>query len=461
MPPLDLRHFLDQLRRHGELLTVSDEVDLRYELCEFLHQADRVQGPALAFERIKGHSLTVVGNLVGTKKRLALAFGLTNEHKLLEVYRKRRGSVGKPRRVKDGPVKEVILRNGKQVDLNSLPIPIYHEGDAGPYITCGVLTAKDPQTGARSMGLHRLQVKGSRRMGVHLANPPISHFVAKAEENNRPLDIAISLGVHPILLLASIVSAPTEDKIAIAGSLLGCPLALARCETSDVDIPAHAEVVIEGRVLPKVREREGPFGETSGYYFSDQSHVIEVTAITQRKDPILQALHPTSQEVALLCGPAGEAEIVQMLREKGFAVEDLALSASSGRTHVALSLRKRHDSEPRQVLHFLLAGVPYLKHAVVVDEDVDVQEPRDLEWAIATRVQGDEDLVMMPGLRGRSIDPSHKKDMFGAKVGIDATVPLAEKPRFKRIGVPTAVSQSVAKRMTALLSSETTTRNKG
>jgi len=150
-----------------------------------------------------------------------------------------------------------------------------------------------------------------------------------------------------------------------------------------------------------------------------------------------------------------------MLREKGFAVEDLALSASSGRTHVALSLRKRHDSEPRQVLHFLLAGVPYLKHAVVVDEDIDVQDPRDVEWAIATRVQGDEDLVMMPGLRGRSIDPSHKKDMFGAKVGIDATVRLAEKPRFRRIGVPTEVSQSVAKRMTALLSSETTIRNKG
>ncbi len=461
MPPLDLRHFLGQLRKHGELLAVSDEVDLRYELCEFLHQADRAHGPALAFERIKGHSMKVVGNLVGTKKRLALAFGLTNENKLLEVYRKRRGSVGRPRRVKDGPVKEVILRNGKQVDLNALPIPTYHEDDAGPYITCGILTAKDPQTGARSMGLHRLQVKGSRRLGVHLANPPISHFVAKAEENNRPLDVAISLGVHPILLLASIVSAPTEDKIAIAGSLLGSPLALARCDTSDVDIPAHAEVVIEGRVLPKVREPEGPFGETSGYYFSDQSHVIEVTAITHRKDPILQALHPTSREVALLCGPAGEAEIVQMLHEKGFAVEDVALSAPSGRTHVVIALKKRHDSDPKQLLHFLLAGVPYIKHAVVVDADVDVQDPRDMEWAIATRVQGDEDLVIMPGLRGRSIDPSHKKDMIGAKVGIDATVPLAEKPRFKRIGVPADVSRSVATRLTKLLNTETTVKIKG
>jgi len=330
MPSIDLRHFLGVLSRHGELLRVADEVDLRYEVCEFLRQADRARGPALSFERVKGHSMKVVGNLVGTKRRLALAFGLRSEDKLLETYRKRRGAGAKPRRVKDGPVKEVVLRSGKQVDLNALPIPIYHEEDAGPYISCGILTAKDPETGLRSMGLHRLQVKDSRHLGIHLANPPISRFVAKAEENNRPLDVAISLGVHPILLLASIVSSPTEDKVAIAGNLLGSPLALTKCETSDVDVPAHAEVVIEGKILPKVREPEGPFGETSGYYFSDQSHVIEVTAITHRKDPMLQALHPTSQEVALLCGPAGEAEIAQMLREKGFAVADLALSAPSG-----------------------------------------------------------------------------------------------------------------------------------
>jgi 2,5-furandicarboxylate decarboxylase 1 len=450
MPTLDLRHFLGLLQKNGELLSVTDEVDLSYELSEFLHQADRVHGPALRFENIKGRSGNVVGNLVGTKRRLALAFGLRSEDKLLETYRKRRGAVGKPRRVKDGPVKEVV-RRGKQVDLHSVPIPIYHEEDAGPYITCGILTAKDPDTGLRSMGLHRLQVKGSRRLGIHLANPPISHFVARAEEKNRPLDVAISLGVHPILLLASIVSSPNEDKVAIAGSLLGSPLALTKCETSDVDIPAHAEVVIEGKVLPNVREPEGPFGETSGYYFSDRSHVIEVTAITHRKNPILQALHPTSDEVALLCGPAGEAEIVQMLREKGFAVIDLALSAASGRTHAAVSLKKRHDSDPKQLLHFLLAGVPYIKHAVVLDEDVNVQDPRDIDWAIATRAQGDEDLIVIPNLRARSIDPSKKEGMFTAKIGIDATVPIGERQRFKRIGVPLEVRQAVGKRLAALM----------
>jgi len=221
-----------------------------------------------------------------------------------------------------------------------------------------------------------------------------------------------------------------------------------------VDAPAHAEVVIEGRVLPGVREPEGPFGETSGYYFADDSHVIEVTAITHRKDPILQALHPTSQEVALLCGPAGAAEIAQMLHEKGFAVADLALSAASGRTHAVLSLKKRHDADARQVLHFLLSGVPYLKHAVVVDEDVDVRNARDVEWAIATRVQGDEDLVVIADLRARSIDPSKKDGMLTAKVGIDATVPICQRTRFKRIGVPSEVKHNVARRWAAIVNAQ-------
>jgi len=451
MPTPDLRTYLAVLQKYGELRSVTDAVDLRLELCEFLHQCDQVNGPARLFERVKGHSMQVAGNLVGTPKRLALAFGLKNESKLLGTYLKRRGSIGKPRRTKGGPVKEVVLRGAKQVDLLALPIPTYHEDDAGPYITCGTLTSKDPVTGSRSMGLHRLQVKDSRRLGVHLANPPISHFVAKAETANRPLDVAISLGVHPILLLAAIVSAPTEDKVAIASSLLGGPLKLTKCETSDVDVPAHAEVVIEGKVLPNVREPEGPFGETSGYYFGDNSHVIEVTAITHRKNPILQALHPASREVALLCGPAGEAELIQMLRARGFDVQDLALSAASGRTHVVLSVKKRHESDPRQLLHYLLAGVPYIKHAVVVDDDVDAHDPRDVEWAIATRVQGDEDMVVISGLRCRSIDPSQKPGLFTAKVGIDATVPMTQRQRFKRIGVPLEVKETVAKRVAIIL----------
>lgn len=450
MPTRDLRQFLEVLRKNGELLSVPESVELRYELAEYLRQFDRADGPALLFERVKGHTIKVTGNLVGTRKRLALAFGLRSETKLLETYRARRGRRVPPRMVKDGPIKEVVTSAANKIDLYDLPVPIYHEGDSAPYITCGVVTAKDLATGKRGMGLHRIEIKGKRRLGIHLSNPPISRFAAEMEKANRPLDVAVSLGVHPVILLASIVSSASEDKVAIASSLLGSSIALVRCETSDVEAPARAEVVIEGRLLPNVREPEGPFGEISGYYFSDRSHVIEVTAITRRKEPILQALHPAVREVAFLIGPSSEAEIVQMLRERGFDVRDLSLSFASNRTHVALSLKKNHDAEPRQLLHFLLAGISYIKHAIVVDDDIDVRDSGEIEWAAATRFQGDRDLVVLSEVRGRSIDPSAMKGST-AKVGLDATVPIAEKSRFKKIGVPWKVREKVAGNVARLL----------
>lgn len=441
----DLRDFLAVLRKNGELLIVEEEVSPRFEVSEFLRQFDKIGGPALFFERVKGHSSPIVGNLVGTKRRLALAFGLPGEERLLETYQRRRARKTKPRRVKSGPVKEVIIRDKRRLDLHALPIPVYHEGDGGPYITCGIVTAKDPVSGLRSMGLHRIQIKAKNRMGIHLSNPPIARFAEEAERIGQPLDVAVSLGVHPIILLASIVSSPSEDKVAIASSLVGSPISLIQCETVDAEAPAHAEVIIEGKVLPSVREQEGPFGETSGYYFSDQSHVIEVTAIASRANPIIQALHPTVREVTLLGGPAGEAEMIQMLRQRGFAVQDLAISQSSNRTHVAVSLRKSHEADPRQLLYYLLSGVPYIKHAAVVDDDVNVHDPEDIQWAIATRFQGDEDLVIIPDLRARAIDPSKKEGNFMTKVGLDATVPGRLRQRFKRITVPSEVRAKVAK----------------
>ncbi|MBI4529272.1 MAG: UbiD family decarboxylase [Deltaproteobacteria bacterium] len=440
----DLRQFLDMLKKNGELLSITDEVDPRFEISEFLRQVDKAGGPALLFEKVKGNSARIAGNLVGTRRRLALAFGAQSDLELLEMYQKRRARRMTPRTVRSGPVKEVVIKGEKKVDLNALPIPTYHEGDGGPYVTCGILAAKDPVSGLRSMGLHRLHIKGPRRVGVHLSNPPISRFAAEAEEKKKPLDVAISLGVHPIILLASIVSSPTEDKVAIASSLMGSPISLVKGETVNAEAPADAEVVIEGRILPNVREKEGPFGETSGYYFSDESHVIEVTAITHRESPIIQALHPTVHEVSLLGGPAGEAEMTRMLKERGFAVTALAITPSSNRTHVAISIQKKHESEPRQLLHFILSGVPYIKHAVVVDDDVNVNDAEDIEWAVATRFQGDLDLVVIPDMRARSIDPSKKQGNFMTKVGLDATVPLPLRERFKRITVPLEVTEKVA-----------------
>ena len=396
------------------------------------------------FDNIKGASGKLVGNLLGTRRRLGIAFDLSSEEQLLDTYQTRRANKIKPRHVNSAAVKEVVITDKRKINLLGLGIPTYHEADGGPYITCGILIGKDPESGIRSMGLHRLQIKGKRKMGVHLSNPPVSAFAAEAEKRGVPLDVAISIGVHPVILIASIVTSPKEDKVALASSLLASPIHMVSCETVDLEVPADAEITIEGSVLPNIREPEGPFGETSGYYFSDESHVIEVTGIMCRKAPIIQALHPMAREVVFLGGPAGEAEMLRMLREKGFDVQKLAISQASNRTHVAISIRKSHDADARQLLHFLLSGVPYIKHAVVVDDDVKVQDPKDVEWAIATRFQGNRDLVVIPNMRARGIDPSKQKGNFMTKLGFDATVPLSERKKYKRIGVPLEVNEKVA-----------------
>lgn len=450
----DLRHFLDVLRKHGELLSVTDELDRRFELPEVLRQFDRRNGPALLFEKVKESAIPIVGNLVGSRKRLALAFGLENEEKLLAACEAALQRKIQPRRVNNGSVKEVVVKEPRKIDLRVLPIPIYHEGDASPYITCGVVTSKDPRSGQRSMGLHRIQVKNRRRMGIHLSNPPIARFAREAENRNEALGIAISLGVHPLILLASIFWAPDEDKVGVASRLLGSAVELVACETVNAEVPALAEIVIEGRVLPGLREKEGPFGEITGYYHSDLSHVIEVTAITHREKPILQALHPTVREVSLLVAPGAEMALRRTLRERGFAVKDLAMTAASAGTHVVVSLLKTHDAEPRQLLHFLLATTPHIKHAVVVDEDVDVHSGHDVEWAIASRVQADEDAIIIPGMKARSIDLLQKEGGFVTKLGLDATIRVAARETFKRTTVPAQVRDNASALVQKLASAQ-------
>jgi len=448
MAKRDLRHFLDVLRQNGELFTLAEAVDLRYELGEFLRQLDNEGAPAVLFERVNRHSMRVAGNLVGTRRRLALAFDLENEDELYAALSPERQL--HPRRVKTGPVKEVVLKAPRHADLTSLPIPIYHGSDSNPYITCGVVTATGPLDGTRSMGLHRIEIKGPRRMGIHLSNPPIARFAREAEQARKPLGIAISLGVHPLILLASILFNPADDKTAVASSLMRSPIDLIPCETVAAEVPALAEIVIEGKVLPEAREKEGPFGEITGYYHTDESHVIDVTAITHRKDAIMQALHPTAREVAVLIGPTTEMAILRTARSSGFPIRQVAVRPSTNGAHAVLSIRKTHESEPKQLLHFVLAGIGSLKHAVVVDDDVDVESPDDVEWAVATRFRGDTGLVCMAGMRARSIDLVKDENGLITKVGVDATAPVNARGKFARIGAPGATQRAVAKKIARL-----------
>jgi 2,5-furandicarboxylate decarboxylase 1 len=259
-----------------------------------------------------------------------------------------------------------------------------------------------------------------------------------AEEAGEALEIALVIGVHPACILASQAIAALDcDEMEIAGALLGHAVEMAKCRTNRVRVPAHAEIVIEGRILPKVREPEGPFGEFPQYYGPRANReVIQVDAITHRNNPIFHTIVGGGVEHLLLGAIPREATLLDHLQRSFPSVRDVRLTrGGTCRYHLAIKIDKTSAGEPKNIIMGAFGGHYDLKQVVVVDMDVDIDDPVEIEWAIATRFQADRDLVVVSGAQGSKLDPS-SADGVSAKMGLDATKPLATEPmEFKRIHV--------------------------
>ena len=348
--------------------------------------------------------------------------------------------------VKTAPVQEVVHR---EVDLGKqLPLPTHNEHDNGAYITAGLLIARNPATGMQNVSIHRLQLSGPNRLGALLLPRHTHMFYETAERAGQPLDVAIVIGVDPLTLLSSQAIAPIDfDELTIAGALHGAPLPVVKCVTNEVRVPADAEIVVEGRLLPKVREMEGPFGEFPQYYGEPaKRHVIEVTAVTQRKDALFHTIVGGGLEHLLLGGIPREATLLAHLRRSFPNVRDVHLARGGVcRYHLYVQIAKRQEGEAKNIMMGAFAGHYDVKHVIVVDEDVDIHDPAEVEWAVATRFQADRDLVIVPESQGSKLDPS-TRDGVGAKMGLDATKPLdADEMKFKRIRVPGEEDVDLAK----------------
>ncbi|MGY3355301.1 2,5-furandicarboxylate decarboxylase 1 [Bradyrhizobium sp. GM0.4] len=339
-------------------------------------------------------------------------------------------------KVASGPVQEVVHGN---VDLlRQLPIPKHNERDSGPYITAGLLIARNPETGVQNVSIHRCQISGPNRIGVLLLPRHTFSYHRIAEKKGQALEIAIVIGAHPVLLLASqAIAALDEDEMAIAGALLGKPVDVVKCRTNSVRVPAHAEIVIEGRILPGVREPEGPFGEFPQYYGPRANReVIEVDAITHRAQPIFHTIVGGGYEHLILGGVPREATLLQHLRRSFPNVLDVRLTrGGTCRYHLAIKIDKTNDGEPKNVMMSAFGAHYDVKQVVVVDKDVDISSTDEIEWAVATRFQADRDLLVVAGALGSKLDPT-SNDGISAKMGLDATAPIdAPELDFKRIRV--------------------------
>jgi len=434
---MDLSEFIARLDKAGDLVRIRQRLSTKYEISAVLDLVDKTTGQAVLFERVRGHRTPVVGNLLSRRRRLALALGV-EEGELLKAYSKRVKRRIKPRPVSDGPVMQRVVERNVNI-LKEMPVLTHRQGDASPYFTSAVTMAKDPETGASGMGIYRIQVRGRNEVSLNFQNPPLSHFLRKAEAMGKELEVAIVLGMDPLTFIASVFpSPPGTDRFEIAGGLRGKAVELVACRTVDVRVPAHAEFVLEGRIRPGVRVDEGPFGESWGTYREGRNPVARITAIAHRKKPTYHALLSFSGEETTLIGLSMEAALIGSLRAEHPGVISVATDRFN-RSNLIVQMKKRSDDEPRRVLERVLSGAPIVKTAVVVDDDIDPDDPYSVGFAISTRFQPKRGAVVLDGLSASSLDPSAfagKTGTVTSKLGIDATRPLsAPKAKFEMVRI--------------------------
>jgi 2,5-furandicarboxylate decarboxylase 1 len=417
----NFRQFLDRLRQAGELIDLHQPVDIRH-ISTLVDQSET----ALFFHKVIGYDTPVVSGIIRSRERAAMSLGCDDYR---DIEHKLKAAIDRPippKHVKSSAAREVLV--GDDVDLYRLPIPMSSIYDGGPMITAGVVIARDPELGMNS-GIYRFIVKERNLTGIDIVTPNnMRLFAERAYKRGEALPISISIGTHPIEITGSGYRAPLGvDEMAIAGGLRGEPIALAPCQTIDIPYIADAEIVLEAEILPTGWTwPEGRFGEFTrlmgGLHWNP---LVRVKAIAMRKDAIYYNLH-MPWENTWLAAPTRYAQIRQALKTAGVQVKDINVTLGGcAFWHAVISIKK----QPGEGKNALLAALSVmdLKHVVVVDDDIDVFDPTEVEWAIATRVQGDRDVMIVTNARAKPLDPSLPQGFgvvpTGAKVGIDATIP--------------------------------------
>ncbi|KTD28059.1 UbiD family decarboxylase [Legionella maceachernii] len=427
----DLRDWLHYLDDNDLLSIIRDDVDLKHDL---MHIANKFEGKkACFFPKLCGHTVPVVTGILQQRSWIAAALGI-HPGKLLSRFQH---AVSHPIAWKEvpqdkAPVHEVVIK--KDIDIKKiLPIVTHHEKDAAAFITSGCVNAKNLVTKKQNFDIHRMQVQAPDKLSILILPQDLFAYFSYAEEQNIPLPVTITIGHDPIVQLASQAMAPLDlCELEIAGALRGKPLPVVKSYTNDIMIPATAEFSIEGHILPNVRCLEGPFGEFPKYYTGySMLPIVQIDCITHRKSPIYQTNNPAGAENIVLGGVPREASILERMRYNFPNVTDLRLTpGGQGRYHLVIKMKKDQYGQAKNVIACAF-GMHYdIKLVIVVDEDIDIDSPDQIEWAVATRFQADRDLVVINRALGSKLDPSAEIRGLSSKMGLDATAYLGDKDRF-------------------------------
>lgn len=424
---VDLRSYLDRLRAQGHLLSVSRRVDAVNEAPALIDAAMRA-GKVIYFDKVGDWQYPLVGGVLGSRKILAETLG-SNLDGLHQDYIRWREKPIPPRSVTSAPVKEVIESDP---DPYSWPLLPHRIDDVGPYITSGVAVARDPVTGRQNLSFNRMQLKARDRFGFSmLGTQDLARFYRSYCEKGVAMPVAVAIGLHPAEYLAA-ATHTDQDELDVAGGFRQAPVDVVKCETSDLLVPAHAEMILEGEILGEHQtEDEGPFGDWLGYYQPrSKRHIFRLRCVTRRKRPIFVSMLAGSIEDHLLLGLPREIDVLQATRQNLRGVRTVHMSPFL--LNCVIQMDKQIDGEPMTAAYAAFGACPWLKTVIVVDEDVDPTDMNDVMWAVATRCNASKALSV---LRNAAGFPRDALEIYRHKIAIDATVPLANRNDlgFKRI----------------------------
>jgi 2,5-furandicarboxylate decarboxylase 1 len=427
----DLRSFIEVLRSSGDLNEIHREVDVDGELGAVLHASEQA-GKAALFHDVRDFDMPVIGGAVCTRRSAALALG-SDESEVFDRIREAPSNPILPEIV-DGPAPSQETRHDP-VDLTWLPVPTHAPSDAGRFINASVVIARDPDSGRHNLSYIRMQIFGPDRSGFNI-NPwrDMEEFLRRAEARGENLPFCAAIGVDPVLMMAAAFRSP-GDEYEIAGALRGEPVPVVRATESDILVPAFAEIVLEGEVLAGERHPEGPMAEFTGHYSgTDDQPVARFTAITHRRDPIYQTIAGASAEHlllgnALMRGPSLDDAVRKMSpRITGVALPGPGFAA-------VVAMTKPRPGEARNVALAALSFHVNTKCVIIVDDDINIDDPGEVLWAITTRSRWDRDCTVIPGALGNPLDPASDEDSVQAKVIIDATLG-EERQNYERVRYP-------------------------
>jgi len=416
-----MRGFLAALEDSADLHRVARAIDPVFEISALLLLRDT--GPTQLLETVRGHALSVVANLYNSRDRFARAFGVPRGELDSFCLSALRRPIA-PVIVRDAPVQEVVHESNLNVS-HLLPVPYWFEREAAPYITAGVIVAKDPETGRRNVSIARLRLEGGPRLMAGIArNHHLAILAEKAQAMGRSLEIAVAIGNHASVLLASQMYVDLgDDEFDIAGGLLGAPIELVECRTVDVEAPAHAEIVIEAVLRPDQLIEEGPVSEFPGFYVNYGPGLgVDVRCITHRRDAIYQAILPGyAAEHCLLGAVAIGIILTRALQRVVPSVRrTFVTNGGMGRLHAIITMHRPRAGEGKRAILLAMGQVNLLKLVIVVEDDVDPEDWQDVEWSLAARFRGNEDLIVLPGVKADRCDPLHE-DLLVTKIGMVAT----------------------------------------